>query len=77
MTPDELRSKAAAVLDGRLVSSLSKDEIDELITVASYLQDVLVAELENRGQLAFHEGRPCVPYNCELVQPCCLNGYAE
>src|SRR6201988_2089587 len=45
------------------------DEIKNLITVAQYVTDICLNELQDRGELETYQGNVVVPYVCEhMVQ---------
>lgn len=61
MTEHEL-VEAAYELTGGNIADLSSEKIQRLMTVTQYVTDICLNEIERRGELAFQEGMPVVPY---------------
>ena len=54
--------QAAHALIGDDLASMTFDQLLRLITVAQYITDITLNEIEARGELTFHEELPIVPY---------------
>ena len=61
MTRAELEAKAIEMLGGN-PRDFDLDRLQELITVTQYATDVMLNEIERRGELTFEGGVPIVPY---------------
>jgi hypothetical protein len=46
----------------RSVADFPSERVQHLITLAEYARDILLNEIERRGELTFHEGFPVIPY---------------
>ncbi|MEN9925756.1 MAG: hypothetical protein RL268_1882 [Pseudomonadota bacterium] len=49
-----------------MIKALTVSDIEQLMTVAQYVTDLCLNELEDRGALQFFDGMPVVPYISEL-----------
>jgi hypothetical protein len=65
MTKEELEAAAAPMLGD--VQSLDVQQVKDLLTIHTYCFDVLLNELEERGELEINEGTPTVPYECDYM----------
>jgi len=74
MTKTELLEAADDVTGGEDLKHMPLDEVERLITMAQYIFDICVNELEERGELAAPDGRIGVPYVCDYMVPTVLNG---
>jgi hypothetical protein len=61
MTKQELVEAAYDVTGGN-VSGLSLDRLVRMLTIASFVADLCLNEFERRGELAFIDDMPVVPY---------------
>jgi hypothetical protein len=52
---------------GGNIKDLSSDQLQRLITVAQYVTDLCVNEMEQRGELLFFGELPALPYRCDYV----------
>lgn len=73
MTKTELLTVAAKITGGD-VKGMTLDEIKRLMTVMQYITDICLNELQDRGELAEHEGRVVVPYVCDHMVQTILTG---
>jgi len=64
MTKAEL-IEAAYEMTGGDIAELSSDRIKRLMTITQFVTDLCLNEIERRGELAYVEGMPCIPYMCE------------
>lgn len=64
MTKAELEV-AAALLMGGDISRQSLLAVKRLITIALYVSDLCLNEIERRGELEFCDGHPIVPYESD------------
>lgn len=53
---------------------MTLDEIERLMTVMQYIFDISLNELQDRGELATHEGSFVVPYVCDYMVQTTLTG---
>lgn len=44
---------------------MTLDEVEKLVTVAQYVFDICLNELDDRGELRDGDGRVSVPYVCD------------
>jgi hypothetical protein len=75
MSASELTERAAGVMGGKSVEALARDQIVKLMTVAQYVTDICLNEIERRGELTFAPGpemHPIVRYCSELWVPTIL-----
>jgi hypothetical protein len=61
MTRDALETEVAGVLGGD-VSAFALERLLHLITVTQHATDLLLNEIEGRGELTFMGDMPVVPY---------------
>ena len=61
MTRDVLETATAELLGGN-VADFDLDRLHHLITITQYATDLLLNEIERRGELSFESGVPIVPY---------------
>ena len=61
LTKDLLQTSTAALLGGD-VADMPSDRLLHLITVTQHATDLLLNEIERRGELTFHGEIPIVPY---------------
>lgn len=66
LSKDELQSAVRDLL-GDDVANLPLPRLWRLITVTQHATDVLLNELEERGELASEDGIPIVPYMSDYV----------
>jgi hypothetical protein len=64
MTKEELIEASYDVTGGN-VGDLSLDRLVRMLTIASFVADLCLNEFERRGELAFIDGMPVVPYCSE------------
>jgi len=60
-TKDVLITATAELLGGD-VAGIPLDRLYHLITLAQHATDLLLNEIERRGEICYVEGRPIVPY---------------
>lgn len=58
----ELEAAADTLTGGRAPADLTSDDLRRLITIGQYVTDLCMVEIEARGELAWHEGVPVIPY---------------
>jgi hypothetical protein len=66
LTKSELVSAARGFIGGD-VTNLSTAELLRQITIAQHITDVLLNEIEARGELTLIDGVPCLPYESDYV----------
>jgi hypothetical protein len=66
MTRDELEAASAELL-GSQWASLTLDELFRLITATQHACDILLNEIERRGELSFNRGGAIMPYCSDYV----------
>jgi hypothetical protein len=71
MTHDVLTTATAELLGGD-ITAMPLDRLRYLITVTQHATDLLLNEIEVRGELTFHQGVPIVPYHSEHMVPTIL-----
>jgi hypothetical protein len=64
MTEDVLKTATADLLGGD-VSVFDLDRLLHLITLTQHATDILLNEIERRGELTFTDDMPIVPYMSE------------
>ena len=62
----ELVDAANEFTGGRL-EELSLADLGRLITIAQHVADLVLNEIEARGELTFIHGVPCVPYQSDYM----------
>ena len=58
----EVLTRSARMIGPTPLKELALRELCELISVAQYVADLALKELEERGELQFADGVPCVPH---------------
>ena len=66
MTKDEMLAAADSIIGTRSINDMPIDQINRLVTVAQFVTDLCLHEIEKRGELRFHDGSPCIPYYGDL-----------
>jgi hypothetical protein len=61
MTEDEVLLHAEHLMQAPSLDTYDYDRIVRILTVASYVADLCIKELEDRGQLEIRHGMPCIP----------------
>jgi hypothetical protein len=69
---DLLETTAAEFFGGEL-EAMPLERLRLLITASQYCTDLLLNEIERRGELTIHDGLVIVPYHCDHVVPTVLN----
>ncbi len=64
MTKEEL-IEAAYEFTGGNTGQLTTERLRRLMTVAQYVTDICLNEIERRGELAIRDGVPVLPYDSE------------
>ena len=64
MTRAELQAATAQLLGGH-VRDFPLARLQRLITLTQYATDILLNEIEDRGELTFHDGVPIIPYQAD------------
>jgi hypothetical protein len=64
MTRDVLETATAELLGGD-VAGFPLDRLHHLITLSQHATDILLNEIERRGELKVHDGMPIVPYESD------------
>lgn len=61
ITEEELRLHAEHLMQAPGLSGYSYDEVVRILTVAQYVADLCIKEIEDRGRLEWSDGHPCIP----------------
>jgi len=71
MTKEDLVEAAYQFTGGNL-KELSLNQVKRLMTVAMYVGDLCLNEIEDRGELEFVGDAPVLPYDCDYTVPTVL-----
>lgn len=63
--PKDVLITATAELLGGEVEGFSFDRLLHLITLTQHATDILLNEIERRGELTFFHGAPMIPYESD------------
>jgi hypothetical protein len=61
MNEAELRLHAEHMMQATDLAACSYIEIVRILTVAQYVADLCIKEIEERGELTFYQGTPVIP----------------
>jgi hypothetical protein len=64
ISKEDLIAETAEFLGGN-PANFSLDRLLQIITITQHATDVLLNEIERRGELAFSDGEPILPYMSE------------
>ncbi|OYU87665.1 MAG: hypothetical protein CFE29_22790 [Bradyrhizobiaceae bacterium PARB1] len=67
MEKSELLVAAAQLTGSRSLKDMTLDEVERLVTVAQYVFDICLNELDDRGELRDSDGCVSVPYVCDYI----------
>ncbi|MDB5522785.1 MAG: hypothetical protein JWM58_548 [Rhizobium sp.] len=65
VTKEELEAAAKTLTRDREIEDLPSADLACMITVGQYVTDRCLAEIERRGELAFYDGQPALPYHSD------------
>lgn len=68
----DLLTTAAEAIVGPDVGALTTDRLTHLITITQYTTDLILNELERRGEIQMIDGSPSIPYESDHVIPTIL-----